>query len=245
MKPCISRKRKPVFPAFAGATLLAAFLLPAGPIAPAQVSAATVKDATPPASANLPAGDYVEARTASVFAGACHYGGEYESDGREAIMAWHFAKGSSQGQSLAGLSAIAVVRADENLAEKSGLHHTCLYLDSHASPAQQQALAAALEARYAGVFGTVTDIKPAAISFTRTANDSFHITAPQVATLTINALPNRECCKMPNLVWYKPLATIENRRVGFTQLARCTEATGGDAWSYGNENSAFYGTFHW
>ena len=34
------------------------------------------------------AGDYVEARTASVFAGACHYNGELVTTGRDAIMAW-------------------------------------------------------------------------------------------------------------------------------------------------------------
>jgi hypothetical protein len=34
-------------------------------------------------------GDYVEVRTASVFAGACHYNGEVVTTGRDAIMAWN------------------------------------------------------------------------------------------------------------------------------------------------------------
>ena len=245
MKTWTLSGRKPTFPAIAGAILWIAALLPIGHVAPARAATPTVKAVPSVANVNTPAGDYVEARTASVFAGACHYGGEYESDGREAIMAWHFASGSSRGISLAGLCAIAVVRADENLAESGGHHHTSLYIDAQANPAQGQALATALEARYAGVFGAVTTVSSAAISFNRTPTDSFHVVAPQVATLSINALPNRECCKMPNLVWYKPLATISNRRVGFTKVASCTEATGGDAWSYGNENSAFYGTFQW
>jgi hypothetical protein len=201
--------------------------------------------ANPIVKPTSPAGDYVEARTASVFAGACHYSGEYMSDGREAIMAWHFSRGAWKGVSLAGLTALAVVRADTNLAETSGHHHTCLYIDTNANPAQRQALAAALETRYANIFGDVTHISPAAISFTRTAAEDYRVTAPQIASLNIKALPDRACCKMPNLVWYKPLAPIDNRRVGFTQLARCTDQTGGDAWSRGNENSAFYGTFKW
>lgn len=231
-------------PFFASAAFATA-ALSLGMAAPSQAATVAAKPVALAVSQGAPAGDYVEARTASVFAGACHYGGEYESDGREAIMAWHFASGSAKGVSIAGLSAIAVVRSDENLAEAKGRHHTCLYIDSQASPQARQALAAALEARYAGVFGSVASVQPAAISFTRTSSDNFRVNAPQVATLTINALPNRECCKMPNLVWYKPLAAIKDRRVGFTQLASCSKQTGGDAWARGNENSAFYGTFHW
>ena len=42
-----------------------------------------------PAASNHITGDYVEARTASVFAGACHYNGELTTTGREAELAWH------------------------------------------------------------------------------------------------------------------------------------------------------------
>src|SRR5260370_7828290 len=34
-------------------------------------------------------GDYVEARTASVFAGACHFNGEVVTTGQDALMAWN------------------------------------------------------------------------------------------------------------------------------------------------------------
>ncbi|HEX8117567.1 MAG TPA: hypothetical protein VF521_09860, partial [Pyrinomonadaceae bacterium] len=53
-------------------------------------------------------GVYVEARTASVFAGACHYNGELTTAGREAVMAWSVKEGSWGGVSLAGVSALAV-----------------------------------------------------------------------------------------------------------------------------------------
>ena len=55
-------------------------LISAGPIAKIKTS--------------LPlAGDYVEARTASVFCGACHFNGEYMSTGNDAVAAWHFTSG--------------------------------------------------------------------------------------------------------------------------------------------------------
>ena len=193
--------------------------------------------------AAAPTGDYVEARTASVFAGACHYSGEYVADGREAVMAWHFKAGDWHGVSLAGLSAVAVVRADNNLAEPSAHRTTALFLDGKASPTQQKALAEAMTARYAAAFGQVISQGTAAISFARTASGGYRVVAPQIAALSVDAMPNRECCKQPNLVWYKPLAPITGRRVGYTQTASITARTGGDPWTRANENSALYGTF--
>jgi len=194
------------------------------------------------ASASAPTGDYVEARTASVFAGACHYSGEYVSDGREAVLAWHFKGGDWHGVPLAGVSAVAVVRADNNLAEANAHRTTMLYVDAHATSAQQKALAEALTARYAASLGTVTAAGAADISFRHLAN-GYRVSAPQIAALSVDALPNRDCCKQPNLVWYSPLAPVTDRRVGYTQTASVTARTGGDAWTRGGENSAFYGTF--
>src|SRR6266446_2116376 len=60
-------------------------------------------------------GDYVEVRTASVFAGACHYNGEVTTTGRDALMAWNVSSGKSEGVDLTGVRAIAVISADDNL----------------------------------------------------------------------------------------------------------------------------------
>lgn len=194
------------------------------------------------ARAAAPTGDYVEARTASVFAGACHYGGEYVSDDREALSVWHFKGGDWHGVSLAGLSAVAVVRADNNLAVPTASRATTLFVDSRATGAQQKALAGALMDRYGKAFGHVTSVTPATITF-KHASDGYQVQAPGVASLSIAALPDRACCKQPNLVWYAPLAPVSERRVGYTRLASVTDKTGGDAWSRSNENGAFYGTF--
>jgi len=40
---------------------------------------------------------YVEVRTASVFAGACHYNGEVTTTGRDALMAWNVKSGQWRG----------------------------------------------------------------------------------------------------------------------------------------------------
>src|SRR5437763_1506491 len=74
-------------------------------------------------------GDYVEVRTASVFAVACHFNGEVVTAGREAIMAWSFASGSWNGTSLAGVRAIAIVSSDENLSNQGAARRSEIILD--------------------------------------------------------------------------------------------------------------------
>ena len=85
-------------------------------------------------------GDYVEARTASVFAGACHYNGELTTTGREAEMAWHIRDGAWNGISLSGLSALASTVSDANLQDETAVRHAVLYMDAKATPAQFTAL---------------------------------------------------------------------------------------------------------
>ena len=62
-------------------------------------------------------GDYVEVRTASVFAGACHFNGEVTTAGREAMMAWNFTSGKWQDIDLTGVRLMAIVSSDINLSE--------------------------------------------------------------------------------------------------------------------------------
>src|SRR5687767_13151287 len=81
-------------------------------------------------------GDYVEVRTASVFAGACHYNGEVVTTGRDAMMAWNVSSGKWQGVDLTGVKVIAVVSSDANLAEGDAARRSEIIIDSHASRTQ-------------------------------------------------------------------------------------------------------------
>src|SRR5438309_11722092 len=78
-------------------------------------------------------GDYVEVRTASVFAGACHFNGEITTTGRDALMAWNISSGNWEGVDLAGLRAIAVVSADDNLSNAAASRRSEIILDQSAS----------------------------------------------------------------------------------------------------------------
>src|SRR5205809_7304235 len=90
-------------------------------------------------------GDYVEVRTASVFAGACHYNGEVTTTGRDALMAWNVTSGSWDGVDLKGVRAIAVVSADDNLSNAQAGRRSELIIDKAASHSQAVALLSALK----------------------------------------------------------------------------------------------------
>ena len=185
-------------------------------------------------------GDYVEVRTASVFAGACHYNGEVTTTGREAMMAWNVTSGKWQGIDLTGVRVIAIVSSDANLAEKNAARQSEIVIDSP-SRAQSMAILNALKQNYAASLGNIVKVQQAPISFVR--NGKTYAVAADHASMNVEAMPNDLCCKMPNLVWYTPLVGVENRKVGYTNNASYSGNTVSDQWSQSGENSAFYGSF--
>jgi hypothetical protein len=186
-------------------------------------------------------GDYVEVRTASVFAGACHYNGEVVTTGRDAMMAWNVTSGKWQGVDLSGVRVLAIVSADANLGEDNVARQSEVIIDSNASRAQALAMMNALKEKYAASLGKIVEVRTAPISFER--NGRTYAVVTNEAAINVEAMPNDLCCKMPNLVWYAPLVGLENRKVGYTSKALYSGRVVGEPWSRSGENSAFYGTF--
>ncbi len=208
----------------------------------AVVSTPVVASADTTAAVAGLSGDYVEARTASVFAGACHYNGELTTTGRDAEIVWHFRTGAVGGVDLSGLNAVAAVTAEDNLKDESSGRRAVLFIDNRATPVQVRTLTDLLTASYRNALGRVVAVKRAPITFTR-SKDSFRMTAKGIGSLAVDAMPNHECCKQPNLVWYRPLVEIADRRVGFTRESGIKDGALGVSWSKCNQNTAFYGTF--
>ena len=186
-------------------------------------------------------GDYVEVRTASVFAGACHFNGEVTTTGRDALMAWNISSGNWEGVDLAGLRAIAVVSADDNLSNAAASRRSEIILDQSASHAQHAALLNAIKARYAAALGEIVSVRSAAISF-KHEGKVYEVSSADAA-INVEAMPNDLCCRMPNLVWYDPLVQLGQRKVGYTIKALYAGHVVADAWERAGENSAFYGSF--
>jgi hypothetical protein len=186
------------------------------------------------------AGDYVEARTASVFCGACHYNGELVTDGRDAIMAWNIRQGSWNNVDLTGVRAMAELACDSNLSDASANRSTEIVIDPSATAAQASAMTDLIRRTGGSELGRILPAHRAVISFTHDGAE-YVVSAAGFADMTVDALPNNECCTQPHLVWYSPLVPVQHRKVGYTQAADYLAGSNGDAWERSDENSAFYG----
>lgn len=187
-------------------------------------------------------GDYVEVRTASVFAGACHYNGEVTTTGRDALMAWSVTSGQWHGVDLSGVRVVAIVSADANLSDNSATRRSEIIINREASHAQAVAILDALKTRYASSLGKIVSVGSAPVNFHREGR-TYAVSAGEVASINVEAMPNDLCCKMPNLVWYTPLVSLDNRKVGYTTNALYAGGGLGEPWQRSGENSAFYGSF--
>ena len=185
-----------------------------------------------------PTGVYVEGRTASVYAGACHYGGEYTTAGREAVLAWRIDAGGWDGVDLAGTSIVCVVSADENLAE-GGARASRVYVSEGADV---DAARAWLVANHGAVLGELGALEVAPIRFER-EGDAFAVAAGDAVELVGTNMPDRECCKMPFNVWYDPLVDVEEPLVGCAERFACVEPDLDLDWVRAGENCAFTATF--
>ena len=191
--------------------------------------------------ASLPVtGDYVEARTASVFAGACHYNGELVTVGRDAIMAWDFAGGSFNGVDLTGTRAVAAVTSTDSLGNP-GTRKAELAIDSSATPAQVAAITALIQAKCHDSLGTIVATRMTPIAFSHT-DQGYAVKADGFGSMTVAPRADAACCIQPNLVWFTPLSPLNGRKVGFTEAASCNSKIA-DPWTRSDEDSAFYGTF--
>ncbi|MCE9595068.1 MAG: DUF1326 domain-containing protein [Planctomycetes bacterium] len=187
------------------------------------------------------AGEYVEARTASLFAGACHYNGELVTAGREALLAWHFDSGVADGLELSGLDAVAVVRADDNL-KLAGERSSIVYVPSNLDEHERESLRAVLERHAQGALGEVREIRGADLKVD-VEGEHYSVRVDGVAELDGSLDADRACCSMPQNVWYEPLAKLDERVVGKSETFAFHDASFGSPWTRHDANDTFVGKF--
>jgi hypothetical protein len=211
-----------------------AFLIAAAPVALAASGAATSIT-----------GDYVEARTAEVFAGGCIQGSEGETAGREAILAWRVGRGQVNGVPLDGLSVVAVVAGDVNLSthEIGGASprkiRAALRIDDRATDAQRDALVT-LAKTLSPIVRDIVDVKAVPISFRRDA-DGLAVVAGEASLEVATKVDHSPTCGA--MTWYDPLATVMQPTLGHTKSEAWSGSSLGTQWSMGDKRASFYGSF--
>lgn len=191
--------------------------------------------------ADVVRGRYLEARNASVFAGACHINGESLTRGRSALVAWSIEGGEYQGVALDGVQVVCAVSSTANLAD-GGARSSIVYLDESLTPERRAAAVAWLGARHATTVGEVSAVKdvPLVLVFD---GDAYELDIPGVASLRGLALADRSCCTMKSEVWYEPLADVDDAVVGNSEVCRFDGDGDAEGWAYQYENNSFVAYF--
>jgi hypothetical protein len=193
-------------------------------------------------------GEYVEARTAEVFAGGCIMNSEAETMGRQAILAWRITSGSFDGVVLDGLTVAAAIAGDRNLGmrEMGGEEPTAvkavITVDPRATMAQRAALVRLVRELSRGLITHVVRVDVAPVRFA-TTQKYVEVSVPDSS---IQLTVNKEMKHDPScgaMQWFKPFTTMAESAMGVAE-AHAFSGTGlGTKWSAPDKRSAFFGTF--
>ena len=193
-------------------------------------------------------GEYVEARTAEVFAGGCIMNSEAETAGRQAVIAWRVTHGSQNGVALDGLVVVAAMAGDRNLGmremggEEPHEVRAIITVDERATTPQRDALVRMVREMSGGLITEVVRVETAPVRFATTAKQ-VEVTAANAITLTVN----KEMTHDPScgaMQWFKPFSSrLTSSAMGFAETHAFTGEGLGSKWSAPHKRSAFYGTF--
>jgi hypothetical protein len=193
-------------------------------------------------------GEYVEARTAEVFAGGCIMNSEAETAGRQAVMAWRIAHGTYKGVALDGLTMAAAVAGDRNLGmremggEAPQTVRAILTVDQRATASQRDALVQLARELAGGLITDVVRVDTAPVRFEST-DTRIEVSANDALTLRVNKEMKHDpsCGAMQ---WFKPFSPqLTSSALGTAEAHEFSGAGLGSKWSAPHKRSAFWGTF--
>lgn len=190
-------------------------------------------------------GEYVEARTAEVFAGGCIMASEAETMGRHAVLAWKIDRGSFNGVALDGLAVVAAVAGDRNLGIAEiggGAAHVkaAVYVDARANAAQRLALVAMASELSQGTVANIVEVTPAPISFS-TEGHVVNVSTADVALSVDKHMVHDPTCGA--MQWFHAFVPSAHAEMGVALAHAFSGSSLGSKWSDPNKRSAFFGNF--
>lgn len=192
-------------------------------------------------------GDYLEARTSDVYTGPCFANGEVNLTGREAVMAWRVREGSWRGVDLAGLSVVAVVKAQATLGDPFSTPYPAravVILDEEATAEQRTALAALARARGGELLTNViaTHVAKIEASFEGQRGEA-RLAIPGLLEVRTRPMCHDDHICGNEFVYYPPLSRVSDAVPAYTLANRFEGDEFKSTWSSPLKRSAFVATF--
>lgn len=195
-------------------------------------------------------GEYLEARSCDVYTGPCFANSQFDSGGREAVMAWKVDEGRWNGVSVSGLGVALVLNAEGTLGYdgvfpmKAGAIKSVILVDEKATPPQQAALVDFVKQSAKGVIGSLQAVKTVPISLT---NDHLAgrgvFSAGKLARIETRAFRQSDRCCTNELNYYQPLAEVDNSSPAYANTLAYVGDGLDSRWTLHNIRGAYLGTF--
>jgi hypothetical protein len=191
-------------------------------------------------------GDYLETRSAEVYAGPCVANSEVNLVGDQAIMSWHVNRGSWEGVALDGLSVIAVVKARGTIGdpyENIYPAKAVVIVDERATPQQSHALVSLARAKAGRLAENVVTVEAAPIRFETGEHGSARLVAADLVRIeTRNMMAGDHLCGNEDLC-YLPMTSLTHSMPVFAMVNQFAGNGLGVKWRIADKSSAFIGSF--
>lgn len=201
-------------------------------------------------AANSVRGEYVEARTADVYTGACFANSEVGVVGELAVMGWKISKGTFNGVNLDGLAVAGAIKASATLGD---VHNTAypvkavLIIDERANPEQRLALRAFAQKMSGDLLTDIVKIEYAPVTLTMANNDLHSATATlkagNLAEIQTRPLEKKDHVCAHEEIWYAPLTKVGHAMPAYTIAHGFKGRELGTTWSSPDKRSAFVADF--
>ncbi|HWQ52662.1 MAG TPA: DUF1326 domain-containing protein [Bryobacteraceae bacterium] len=195
-------------------------------------------------------GNYIEARTADVYTGACIANGEVGQVGQNAVMGWNITAGRWDGVDLSGLSVVGVLLASHTLGDVYQSAYpvkSVLIVDSRAGALERLALQSFAKSMAGDLLQNVVQVDYQPVKF-QIKGSSIHDAAASLnagteAVIETRALEHADGLCHNEEVWYPPLVKVSHAMPAYTLTHSFQGAGLGTTWKNPFKRSAFVGTF--
>jgi hypothetical protein len=194
-------------------------------------------------------GDYVETRSADVYTGPCFANGEVGLTGNQAIIAWKVRRGDWNGVPLAGLSVVAVTRANATLGDVYSDPYparSVLILDGNATADQRRALVDMARTMGGRLLDDVVRVETAPISMQvgeGSRHGSVELKAGAIASIETRSLGDKDHFCGNEVTYYPPLTELHHAMPAYAISNTYSGNSLGTEWRIFGKRSAFVGTF--
>jgi hypothetical protein len=192
-------------------------------------------------------GDYLETRTAEIFAGPCIANSEVNLVGEEAILGWRVNRGSWEGVPLDGLTVIAAVKAKGTIGDPyANLYpaKAVLIVDERATPEQRRVLVDFARAQGGPLLDNVVSVEAKPVYFEEHAHGSVVLSGGDIVRVeTRNMTEDDHLCGNAELCYPPVIKKLSQSMPVFSLVNEFTGAGLNAKWRVADKSSAFIGNF--